>query len=96
MMPQITFVKNKPPLEVPSGTNLMQALLDANIPVASSCHGDGVCCKCVMTILKGLENLSPRNETETELLDRNPLPSEKRVSCQTQVLGDIEIDAGYW
>lgn len=96
MMPQISFVKNKAALEVTSGTNLMQALLDANIPVASSCHGDGVCCKCVITIVKGLENLSERNETEIELLDRNPLAPNQRVSCQTLVLGDIQVDAGYW
>jgi len=96
MMPQISLIKNKPHLNVPSGTNLMQALLDANISVASSCHGDGVCCKCVITIIEGLDNLSPRTETEIELLDRNPLPPEKRVSCQTQITGDIKIDTGYW
>jgi ferredoxin, 2Fe-2S len=96
MMPQISFVKNKPALEVNRGTNLMRALLDANIPVASSCHGDGVCCKCVITVVQGIENLSPRNQVELELMERNPLPPEKRVSCQTLVLGDIQIDAGYW
>jgi ferredoxin, 2Fe-2S len=96
MMPQISFVKNKTPLEVPVGANLMQSLLAANIPVASSCHGDGICCKCVITIVNGLENLSPRNPIELELLERNPLTPEKRVSCQTIVLGDIQIDTGYW
>lgn len=96
MMPQISFVKNKAPLEVPIGTNLMQALLEADIPVASSCHGDGICCKCVVSVLKGTDHLSPRNQTEVELLERNPLSANQRVSCQTQVLGDIEIDTGYW
>lgn len=96
MMPQISFVKNKPPLEVPIGTNLMQALLAADIPVASSCHGDGICCKCVMTVVKGLENLSAKNETELELRSRNTLGPNQRVSCQTVVMGDVQIDAGYW
>ncbi len=96
MMPQISFVKNKAPIEVPTGSNLMQALLDANIPVASSCHGDGVCCKCVVLVSKGLENLSSRNKIELELLERNPLTFQQRVSCQTLVLGPIEIDTGYW
>ncbi len=96
MMPRISFVKNKAALDVSSGVNLMQALLQADIPVASSCHGDGICCKCVVTVLKGLENLSLRNETEIELSERNPLADTQRVSCQTQVLGDIEIDTGYW
>ncbi len=96
MMPQISFVKNKAPLTVPEGKNLMEALLDAKIPVASSCHGDGVCCKCVITIVSGAGNLSRPNETEIRLGERNPLSETRRVSCQTQVLGDILIDTGYW
>jgi 2Fe-2S ferredoxin len=96
MMPRISFVKNKPALIVANGANLMQSLLAAQIPVASSCHGDGVCCKCVVSVLKGLENLSKRNEIETQLAKRNSLEANRRVSCQTLVLGDIEIDTGYW
>lgn len=30
-------------------SNLMELLLDNGIPVASSCNGDGVCLKCILT-----------------------------------------------
>jgi ferredoxin len=30
--------------------NLMELLLDNGIPVASSCNGDGVCLKCILTV----------------------------------------------
>lgn len=95
-MPRISFVKSKASLEVELGANLMQALLKGGLPVASSCKGDGVCCKCGIQILKGEQNLSPRNERETELAERNHLHDNVRVSCQTQVLGDITVDTGYW
>ena len=95
-MPVIRFSKNIPEFEVEHGANLMQALLKAGLPVASSCLGDGVCAKCRIIIIKGHEHLSPINALETLLRDRLKIAKEFRISCQTQVLGDIQIDASYW
>lgn len=95
-MPVIRFVKNRPELHVEHGAVLMKSLLDAGLPVASSCHGDGICAKCRITIVEGAENLSKINSLEQMLRDRLRLPREIRISCQTQVLGDITIDASYW
>lgn len=92
----IRFVKNYPPIEVPVGANLMQSLLGAGLPVASSCHGDGVCAKCRIEIVAGAENLSRIEPLEQSLIDRLRIPREKRLACQTRVLGDITIDTGYW
>lgn len=74
----------------------MKALLEAEIPVASSCDGDGVCAKCKITILAGQENLSLPNDTEIFLKEANSLPEDSRISCQTEVLGDVIVDASYW
>lgn len=95
-MPAIRFVKNRPEIVVESGTVLMKALLEAGLPVASSCHGDGICGKCRIIIVEGAENLSQVNALEQMLRDRLRVPREYRISCQTQVLGDILIDASYW
>lgn len=95
-MPWISFKKNRPPFEVPMGANLMKSLLDKGLPVASSCDGDGVCGKCKIVIIKGPENLSRENETEVFLKKKNQIPAEMRISCQTQVLGDVTVDATYW
>lgn len=74
----------------------MRSLLDAGLPVASSCNSDGVCAKCGIRIVEGMENLSAPNTTEIFLKEKNGIRDGFRISCQTQVLGDITVDAGYW
>lgn len=96
-MPVISFAKkHRPEIHVESGTNLMKALLAAEVPVASSCNGDGVCAKCRLQIHQGMANLSPMNDTEKFLKEKFQLKSNQRISCQTSVLGDVEVDASYW
>lgn len=95
-MPTIEFRKTHKPIEVQHGANLMKALQNAKIPVASSCNGDGVCCKCIVTVLRGMENLSGQNDVEVFLKEKNELDKLVRVSCQVHIFGDILIDAGYW
>lgn len=95
-MPVIRFVKNIPEIQVEAGAILMDALLAAGLPVASSCHGDGVCAKCRVEVLAGAENLSQIEPLEQTLIDRNRLPKTKRISCQARVLGDVTIDTAYW
>ena len=95
-MPFIKFLKNFPEISVRSRSNLMKSLLVSGRPVASSCGGDGVCAKCKIRILEGSQNLTSPKSSETERLKINNIPSNYRLSCQTQVLGDIVIDADYW
>jgi ferredoxin, 2Fe-2S len=94
-MPRINFNKNKhKTIQVPVGANLMESLLGVQIPVASSCNGDGVCAKCRIQILAG--HVSKPNELEMELIKANGISGQTRISCQTQVISDITIDATYW
>ena len=95
-MPVIRFVKNYPDLEVPEGAVLMEALLKAGFPVASSCHGDGICAKCRIQVINGAENLSQPTVLEEILRDRLRIAKDLRISCQAKVMGDITIDASYW
>lgn len=95
-MPLISFKKNIPSIEVATDTILMTALLDAGLPVASSCDGDGVCAKCKIIIVAGKESLSAENDTEKFLREKNDIPSDVRISCQTKILGDLTVDATYW
>ncbi len=95
-MPKIHFAKNHAPVSVEEGANLMQELLRAGLPVASSCHGDGICGKCRIVILEGKDHLSPPNTTEMILCQRLKVPSECRISCQTKVFSDVKVDTSYW
>ena len=96
-MPVIHFAKkNRASIPVASGANLMKSLLAQDIPVASSCHGEGVCAKCRVSVVQGDQNLSPASELELHLIEKNRIPKGIRISCQVQVQGDVEIDTGYW
>jgi 2Fe-2S ferredoxin len=95
-MPLIRFRKPRQSLKVEEGANLMKALLAGGLPVASSCRGDGVCAKCRIEIVEGQKNLSPENDLEKFLRERHQVPKEQRISCQTQVHGDITVDTSYW
>ncbi len=74
----------------------MEVLLKENIPVASSCSGQGVCVKCIVTVIEGSENLSPQTTEERDLAEVHDLDRKTRISCQAQVTGDITLDTDYW
>lgn len=82
---------------VENGATLMDALLIIGLPVASSCRGDGVCTKCRLHV-RELEPgaTSAITNFEQGLLDRIAAENGERISCQTEVLGRIEVDADYW
>jgi 2Fe-2S ferredoxin len=94
-MSEVKFPR-RPAIQIPTGSILMQALLNAGLPVASSCGGDGICSKCRVRIISGGENLSAESEHEKILREQNSIADGWRISCQTLVNGDIEIDTNYW
>jgi 2Fe-2S ferredoxin len=95
-MVEISFVKSKRVIMVLPGSNLMAVLLANGIPVASSCRGDGVCAKCRIEVVSGIEHLSPANGLEQFLHERYCLADCVRISCQTTVHGPVTIDTTYW
>jgi 2Fe-2S ferredoxin len=92
----IHFVKGRPPITAPHNANLMKVLLENDIPVASSCHGEGVCGKCRIQILQGLAELPQETPLELTLRERHRIPQGHRVSCQTLITHDLVLDAPYW
>lgn len=95
-MATITLNRSRLPVASKPGQSLMESLLSAGLPVASSCQGEGICGKCSIRILSGRENLSPENDLERRRRKELSIPEGERLSCQTQVLGDILIDTPYW
>ncbi len=80
-------------LDVESGSNLMSALLEAGLPVASSCHGDGICSMCRVR-LSG--HINPPADFEINSLKRNKCEPNERLSCQVLVTSDLEVQTRYW
>lgn len=95
-MPKIKIAKSQRILEADTGQALMQALLKHDVPVASSCGGEGVCGKCRLQVVDGGKNLSAPTLLERDLQQKYNLEADERISCQALICGDVEVDATYW
>ena len=90
-MPKVTFrygdqVKT---VEAGPGKTILQIALDAGIPMEHACGGNGFCTTCMCKVKEGMENVSPRNEREENMgITDDP----DRLSCQSQIQGDVEVD----
>ncbi|GAB4149806.1 MAG: hypothetical protein Tsb009_24280 [Planctomycetaceae bacterium] len=105
-MPTIKFIKEKKEVEVPEGANLRKEARKAGVEIYSgihkylNCRGNGLCCACRVHIKKGQENVSKPGFWERLNLMLNPLgffsrlnhEKELRLSCQTKVYGDCEVE----
>lgn len=107
-MPKIKFVNEKKEVEVPEGANLRREAQKAGVEVYPgltkilNCQGFGMCTSCKVHIKKGMENCSkPRWWERLSLrgffnhlcfFARIGHEDEVRLSCQTCVNGDIEVE----
>jgi ferredoxin len=83
-------------LSVPSGTTLLEAALQAGLPVARACGGGGLCGRCGLEILSGAETLAAPSAAEQRAKESNRVPLELRLACQVEVRGPLEVTASYW
>lgn len=101
-MPKVKFINENTTIEVPVGANLREEALKAGIDVYrwrhkyTNCHGHGTCGTCRMLVKKGMENAEPLTKLEQAhravSLVWIGFEDQMRLSCQTQVLGDIEVE----
>ncbi len=94
-MATIRFVNEEKDVIAADGANLRLKALENQIDVyklmakLTNCGGVGQCGTCVMEILSGDENLSPRTAAEERHLKKKP--NNYRLACQTQVSGEISV-----
>lgn len=90
-MPKVTFHYEGQVrvVEAPEGESILKIALDSGIPMEHACGGNGFCTTCMCTVKAGMENLSERNDREENMgITMDPY----RLSCQSRVKGDIEIE----
>ena len=92
-MPKIIIPQKNKILTVLAGSNLMKVLQLQNIPVASSCLGDGICGKCRMKI-QG--QVADATELEMQTKERNKIPLTERLACQISMESDLTVTTDYW
>ncbi len=90
-MTTITFVKENKEIIVGNGANLREKALENKIDIytlkgkLTNCGGYGQCGTCIVEIVEGVENLSPKTSFEERKLKKKP--NNYRLACQTLVNG---------
>lgn len=94
-MANIKFVKENQEIIAADGANLREKAIQNRIDIYTftgkmmNCGGYGQCATCVVEIVEGIENLSPRTEFENQKLRKKP--DSYRLACQAMVNGPISV-----
>ena len=92
-MPTVEFLNVSKKVQCGQYANLRKTALMHDVPVYAgineklNCGGHGLCGTCVVEVVEGQENLSPRTGLERFKLKGEP--ENRRLSCQCEVLGDL-------
>jgi ferredoxin len=95
-MGNITFVKENKEVVAADGANLREKALQNRIDIytlkgkLTNCGGYGQCGTCIVEIVEGMENLSPKTDFELRKLKRKP--ESYRLACQTLVNGPVKVN----
>ena len=94
-MANITFVNENQEAIAADGANLREKALQNGIDIYTfrgkmmNCGGYGQCGTCIVEIVEGMENLSPRTDVENRKLKKKP--ETYRLACQTLVNGPTSV-----
>lgn len=92
----ITFVKEDKEVVASNDANLRLKAIENGIDIytligkMTNCGGYGQCGTCIVEIVEGLENLSPRTEVENRKLKKKP--ANYRLACQALVKGPVSVN----
>lgn len=92
----INFVKEEKEVVAAAGANLRFKAIENGIDIytligkMTNCGGYGQCGTCIVEIVEGLENLSPRTEVENRKLKKKP--ANYRLACQALVEGPVSVN----
>lgn len=94
-MVNIKFVKENKEVSASVGANLRFKAQENNVDIytlmgkLAQCGGYGQCGTCVVDIVEGAQNLSPRTAVEDRMLKKRP--SSCRLACQVSVNGPVSV-----
>ena len=87
---------------VKKGTTILEAAQELSVALNSICGARGRCSKCQvepafgefnkLNVHSKETNVSERNETELIYRNKFHLSEERRLGCQTKILGDLVVD----
>lgn len=94
-MTTIKFRDEDQEIIIADGANLRLKAIENQIDLYTlkgkliNCGGYGQCGTCIVEIVEGMENLSPKTEAEKQKLKKRP--DSYRLACQTIVNGPITV-----
>lgn len=94
-MANIKFLEEGKEVIAADGANLRYKAMENGIDIYTfvgkmmNCGGYGQCGTCVVEIVEGMENLSPRTQVEERKLRKRP--DNCRLACQTLVNGPVTV-----
>jgi ferredoxin len=94
-MPNIKFLNEDKEVVVAEGANLRFKALENKIDLYTftgklmNCGGYGQCGTCVVEVVEGQQNLSPRTASEERKLKK--WPKNCRLACQATVHGPVTV-----
>ena len=94
-MSTIKFVKEDKEVVAALGSNLREKALQNGVDIykwkgkLTNCGGYGQCGTCIVEIVEGMENLSPKTDFEKRRLRKKP--ETYRLACQTIVNGAVSV-----
>jgi len=88
---KIHLFKEQKEIDCPKDSSILEATLAASINHTHACGGQGKCSTCRVSVMKGIQNCSPRNAAEQAIADKLNFPKEIRLACQTEISGNITI-----
>lgn len=94
-MANIKFVKENQEVVAADGANLRLKAMENGIDLYTwrgkmmNCGGYGQCGTCIVEIVEGMGNISPRTEVETRKLKKKP--ENYRLACQALVNGPVSV-----
>jgi adenylate cyclase len=80
--------------DIPSSPaiSLLSTLQRQGVAIETVCGGRARCGRCLIRVLKGLENMNARGEAEIRRLQTLDAGQNMRLACQSYTRGDIEIE----
>jgi len=91
----INFVKEEKEVVAAQGANLRIKAIENQVDLYTfsgklmNCGGYGQCGTCIVEIVEGMENLSPRTAFEERKLKKKP--ASYRLACQALVNGAVSV-----
>ena len=102
-MPKITFLPmnktvefdpdNAPFGDVGEPGSILDIALQHGVEIEHACHGYAACGTCHVIVKQGMENLSPIQEKEEDMLESaTGMTLHSRLACQAIVTGDVVVE----